>query len=283
MTKVLVTGVNGYLGPHVVEKLLAKKCLVFGVSRSFSLERSILSSQNFIPIQKDIFESSSDFYQLAGKPDACIHLAWQDGFVHNSPAHISNLSNHFIFLKKLIDSGLKSLAVLGSMHEIGYWEGKVSENTPCNPSTLYGIAKTALRESLFAYCKSKGCSVKWLRAYYIYGDEERSKNIFAKILLSEKSGQKTFPFTTGTNLYDFIDIDELAEQIACSSLQNNIDGIIECCTGRPVSLATAVEQFIERRNLDIRLKYGAFPSRPYDSPGLWGDDSKIRKILNNSN
>ena len=30
---------------------------------------------------------------------------------------------------------------MGSMHEIGYWEGAIDENTPCNPMSMYGIAK----------------------------------------------------------------------------------------------------------------------------------------------
>jgi len=37
---------------------------------------------------------------------------------------------------------------------------------------------------------------------------------------------------------------------------------------------------IKENNLDIKLEYGAFPDRPYDSPGVWGDATKIQKILN---
>lgn len=279
MVKVLVTGANGYLGPRVVEKLLGKNCNVIGVSRSICKSSPASNSQNFSFIQRDIFDPRSDFYKLAGEPDVCVHLAWQDGFSHNSPSHVLNLSNHFNFLKNLIDNGIKSIAVLGSMHEVGYWEGKISENTPCNPTTLYGISKNSLRQSLFTYAKNKRCSIKWLRAYYIYGDEERANNIFAKVLEADAKGQRIFPFTTGTNLYDFIDIKELSNQIACAALQNKIDGIIECCSGKPIQLAEAVENFISRRKLNIRLDYGAYPSRPYDSPGLWGDKSKISEIL----
>ena len=40
---------------------------------------------------------------------------------------------------------------------------------------------------------------------------------------------------------------------------------------------------IERmcKNLDIKLDYGAFPDRPYDSPCIYGDTTKINHIIAN--
>ena len=81
------------------------------------------------------------------------------------------------------------------------------------------------------------------------------------------------------NLYDFIDVDELANMIVAASVQDEINGIINVCTGKPMSLAERVEQFLKDKNYKIRLNYGAFPDRPYDSPGTWGDPAKINKIL----
>lgn len=92
---------------------------------------------------------------------------------------------------------------------------------------------------------------------------------------------KTFPFTSGSNLYDFIDVDELANMIVAASVQEEINGIINVCTGKPMSLADRVEQFLRDKNYKIKLDYGAFPDRPYDSPGTWGDLTKINRILAN--
>ena len=39
------------------------------------------------------------------------------------------------------------------------------------------------------------------------------------------------------------------------------------------------EKFIRERGLDITLCYGAYPDRVYDSPAIWGDNAKIRRIL----
>ena len=84
---------------------------------------------------------------------------------------------------------------------------------------------------------------------------------------------------TAPRSYDFISIQELAYQIAAAVSQDEIDGIINICSGEPMSLADRVEAYIRDNDLDITLEYGAFPDRPYDSPGVWGDATKIRQIL----
>ena len=42
-----------------------------------------------------------------------------------------------------------------------------------------------------------------------------------------------------------------------------------------------VEQFIADNKLSIQLDYGAYPERPYDSPCIYGDTTKIDQIMNN--
>ena len=51
-----------------------------------------------------------------------------------------------------------------------------------------------------------------------------------------------------------------------------------------MALKDKVEHFIqEERGLKIKLKYGAFPERPYDSKIIYGDDTKIRTIIDKKN
>lgn len=274
MRKVLVTGANGYIGRHVVKELLDRGYIVDACDIRFD---GIDKRANKIDIP--IFNRSIDIYNELSRPDICIHLAWRDGFIHNSEFHMSDLSDHYIFLSNMIKGGLKQLSVMGTMHEVGYWEGAIDENTPTNPFSMYGIAKNALRKSVELMVKDNDVIVHWLRAYYIIGDDLKSNSIFKKICSMEKEGRKTFPFTTGKNKYDFITVDELSKQIVAASTQEEITGIINCCSGNPVSLADKVEEFIKEKGFKIRPEYGAFPDRPYDSPGVWGDIRKINKIL----
>ena len=71
----------------------------------------------------------------------------------------------------------------------------------------------------------------------------------------------------------------VANMIVAASVQEEINGIINVCTGQPRTLADRVEQFLRDKNYKIKLDYGVFPDRPYDSPGTWGDATKIKQIL----
>ena len=75
----------------------------------------------------------------------------------------------------------------------------------------------------------------------------------------------------------------MARQISACVMQREVAGIINCCSGEPISLADKVESFIKEHGFDIKLDYGAFPDRAYDSPAVWGDAEKIQKILQNIN
>ena len=101
-------------------------------------------------------------------------------------------------------------------------------------------------------------------------------------LLANKEGKEEFPFTMGQNQYDFIDYNCFVKQVAASICQSRINGIINICSGHPEKLADRVERFIKENNFNIKLKYGAFPDRPYDSKAIWGDNSKINKIMEES-
>lgn len=271
--KILVTGANGYIGSKVVKQLCDLKVDV--IATDFSNEH-IDTRATFT--KANIFEENPNWLEFFGNPDVCLDMAWRDGFVHNSDKHMGDLSGHFNFAKNLIDNGLKQYASMGSMHEVGYWEGAIDENTPCNPLSQYGIAKNALRKSLELYCSQKGCKFQWLRGYYIFGDDAFGNSIFCKIRKAVLEGKDTFPFTTGKNKFDFIHIDDLAKQISLCVIQDHVLGIINCCSGKPVSLAEQIEWYISYNKLPIKLDYGKFPDRPYDSPCIYGDSTKIEEV-----
>ena len=179
----------------------------------------------------------------------------------------------------MAESGVKKVAVLGTMHEIGFFEGSINENTPCHPMSLYGIGKDALRNVVQLLSEQYGFIFQWLRGYYIVGNSQFGNSIFSKITAAVQEGKKEFPFTTGQNQYDFIDYDDFCNQVAAAVIQDRINGIINICSGKPEKLADRVERFIKENDYDIKLKYGAFPDRPYDSKAVWADDTKIRQIL----
>ena len=133
------------------------------------------------------------------------------------------------------------------------------------------------------YVSNKEVNFYWLRGFYIIGDDMRSNSIFGKIMRKIKAGEKTFPLNSGKIKYDFISLDDLCTQILATSVQGEVNGIINMCSGKPVPLGERVEQFISDNSLDISLEYNVFPDRPYDSPIIYGDASKIKAIIDKSN
>ena len=274
MKTILVTGAAGYIGRHVVKTALDMGHRVIAADFAF---KGVDERAEFCDVP--LFSGDKNIYKALGSPDVCIHLAWRDGFRHNASSHMKDLSSHVVFCNNMAAGGLPLLTVMGTMHEVGYWEGAITADTPCAPQSQYGIAKNALRQSLMLSLPAAGCRLHWLRAYYITGDEAHGSSIFAKITQAELDGKETFPFTSGQNRYDFIDVDRLAQMIVAASVQDQVNGIINVCTGQPRTLADRVEQFLRDKHYKIRLDYGAYPDRPYDSPGVWGDPARINEIL----
>lgn len=197
--RILVTGANGYLGQGIVKAIIESGNKV--IATDFKLDNVDTRATK---IECDIF-SIEDPYEYFEKPDALLHLAWRDGFIHYSDAHIVDFPKHYELIKKMAESGLKHIAVMGSMHEIGFFEGSINEKTPCHPTTPYGIAKNALRELTEMICKQNNIVFQWLRGYYIVGNSKYGSSIFSKITAAVEEGKKEFPFTLGQNQYDFID------------------------------------------------------------------------------
>lgn len=273
--KILVTGANGYLGQGIVKKLLDKNIEVIAADIGCENidKRAIKKECNIFSIE--------NVYNYFEKPDVLLHLAWRNGFIHNDISHIDDFPIHYKFISDFVNSGVKKVAVMGTMHEVGFFEGSIKDDTPTNPESLYGISKNALRLATKLICKNKNIKYQWLRGFYIVGNGDFGSSIFSKITRAEKNNEKLFPFTSGLNQWDFLDYNDFCEQVTLAICQDEIDGIINICSGFPQKLSDRVEKYIKDNNYAIKLDYGKFPDRPYDSKAVWGDDTKIKKIVNN--
>lgn len=270
--KILVTGANGYLGRGVVKALLDSGSDVIAADRATNGVDPRAARADC-----DLFAVQNPYNEL-GRPEALLHLAWKDGFVHNSPAHMSMLPAHMEFVERMAKSGVKMISVMGTMHEVGFFEGCIRETTPCMPTTRYGIAKDALRRFTKLVCEENGTLFQWLRGFYIVGNSPSGASVFSRIAAAEARGDAEFPFTSGKNQYDFLDYPRFCEMTAAAAGQTEIRGIINICSGFPEKLRDRAERFIKENGYRIRLAYGRYPDRKYDSKAVWGDDEKISAI-----
>lgn len=270
--RIMVSGADGYIGKGVVSQLLDAGYKVVAMG----LYSCGLKHDNLEEHVGDVF--SYDF-QSSENPDVLLHLAWRNGFSHNDISHLEDLSKHYLFIKAALEAGVKRIVVMGSMHEVGYHEGAVDENTSCNPTTPYGVAKNALRQLTGELCRQHGAQMQWLRGFYLVSNDGRGCSIFSKIVTAEREGKDEFPFTSGRCKYDFLPYEEFCRQVVAVVEQDEVSGIINICSGEPVALGDYIERFIFENGFSIRLGYGKYPDRPYDSPAIWGDATKIRTIL----
>lgn len=262
--KYVVTGGFGYIGRHVVGHLRAMGNEVLPVGRRRTGGDVV-----------DILEADASIYQRLGSPDVCIHMAWQDSFAHNSSSHLERLAAHQNFVVKMLRGGCRHFVGIGSMHEVGGFFGAIQEDTPTNPTTAYGIAKDHFRRVLALVAREEGATSQWLRCFYVVGDDARNNSLFTKLLAADAAKAETFPMNSGENLFDFVRVEELGRQIAEVSSQTAVAGVINCCSGVPISLKTKVLDFIAEHQLRIKPVWGQFPARPYESKAIWGDVTKL--------
>lgn len=132
--KILVKGANGYLGRGIIKSILdsGNQVIASDFITDYIDSRAKVMECNLF----DINNPYNYFEQL----DEMFNSARREGFVHYSNAHIEDLPKHHEFLKSLAEAGIKQFVVMGSMHEIRLFEGSINENTPCKPTTPYGIA-----------------------------------------------------------------------------------------------------------------------------------------------
>lgn len=274
--KILVTGANGYLGQGIVRELLNMGHIVVATDKScVNIDtRAHIYICNLFDI-----ENPFEYFE---KPDILLHLSWKDGFNHNSKSHLEELSKHILFIEKMCKSKIKKVVVMGSMHEIGLYDGCIDENTPCNPLSMYGIAKNTLRQVTSLITKEYLVKFQWLRGYYIIGNVNFGSSIFSKIYRAAQNGEKEFPFTTGQNRYDFLSYEKFCNYVAITILQDKVLGIINISSGKSEKIADIVENFIKENNLNIKLKYGVFKERPYDSKEVWGSNKLLNEVIKNA-
>lgn len=277
--KVLITGANGYIGSHFANHLI--QLPQFQVVATDILNTNLKKEIPFIPCDLAKICKDEKLFQLLGKPDICVHLAWRDGFEHNKISHLEDLPMHFNFLKNLIDHGVAHIVIAGSFREYGKVNGRTNPDNIIIPENLYCLSKLTLKRALEIYIHDKNVCLQWIRPFTVYGDDETNHSLMSKIIGWEKEGRESFPFTNGDEQYDYIHISELCKQLTAIISQKEVDGIIDCCSGKATRLGDKIEEFIQERNMKIKPRYGAFPTREYDSPIIIGNDTKIRKIMAN--
>lgn len=279
--KVLVTGATGFIGNYVTRELLKNNCEVIATSSHEDKAKSFPWFNSVKYIQFDLAQVDSvNYYDLFERPEKIIHLAWEGLPNYSSLFHIEeNLFRHYSFLKNLISYGARDITVTGTCFEYGLQEGKLNEDLPCLPANPYAIAKDSLRKFLEQLQKNIPFSLKWARLFYMYGEGQNANAILPQLNKALNENAAEFNMSAGDQQRDYLPVEKVAEYILKIAAQKEVDGVINCCSGIPITINKLVENFIEERRQNIKLNKGFYPYPQHEPMHFWGDNEKLNGII----
>ncbi|SEH04193.1 NAD-dependent epimerase/dehydratase family protein [Candidatus Venteria ishoeyi] len=276
--KIAIIGASGFIGRHLVPFLLDTNLELILAARN--IHKLANDSLQYQCVEFDL-QHTDNAYQRLGEPDILLDLAWGHLSNYRSLHHIEvELPAHYRFIKHMVAAGVQSIVVTGTCFEYGMQEGVLTENLHTQPDNPYGYAKDALYKQL-AFLKQKyDFKLTWLRLFYLHGQDQAPNTLYSQLRKVEAEKQAVFNMSGGEQLRDYLAVDEAAQYISQLIGKNKDMGIVNICSGQPVSVRRLVETWLVENNWDIRLNLGYYPYPDYEPMAFWGCAKKMRGILN---
>lgn len=278
--KILVTGATGFIGRHLIPELIAGGNEVIALGLEDRKTLSFPWQDKVRYIQYDLSENSADCYDRFHRPERLIHLCWAGLPNYKELFHIEkNLFESYFFIKQLVLGGVKDVTVLGTCFEYGLQEGCLSEDADTRPVNPYGLAKDCLRKFLQELNLKHPFNFKWVRLFYLYGAGQNKNSILELLKQALDNNDEVFNMSGGEQERDYLPVEKVAEYIAKISLKDDFSGIVNCCSGRPVSIRSLVEKYLRENHKSIKLNLGYYPYPDYEPMAFWGNNNKLRKLI----
>lgn len=276
--KVAVTGAIGFIGRHVVRQFEKRGVSPTLVCRPGSAIPDNLSRDRVVWL--DIANPSVDAYERLGRPQILVHLAWGGLPNYSSPHHVEHeLPVHRSFLEGLLTAGLRAVTVTGTCFEYGMQLGALTEDLPTMPITAYGTAKDELRMQLERLRMGRSFNLTWARLFYLYGEGQAPGSLLPQLEDAIARGDAVFNMSGGEQLRDYLPVEAAAGYLVELAMNGRDNGVVNVCSGRPVSVRDLVEDVVARHGSSIKLNLGYFPYPDHEPMAFWGDRTKLDQCL----
>ncbi|MDR3641703.1 MAG: NAD-dependent epimerase/dehydratase family protein [Humidesulfovibrio sp.] len=276
----LVTGATGFIGAHVVRALLARGCAVTAVFRDEARARAQDWFGRVTLLRADVEAATPEQLSMMAKHGRILHLAWGHLNSFKAEAHVTEVfPKHFEFLRQLVARGAKHLLVAGTCLEYGLQSGALREDLPASPVTAYGQGKDMLRRALEPLCQARGTRLTWARLFYMHGPGQSEKSLLSQLDRAINSGAPEFNMSGGMQLRDYLPVEEVAEILVRLAEPGLGFGVVNCASGKPVSVLNLVQSHLRGRGADLLLNLGHYPYPDYEPMEFWGDTTKLAAAL----
>lgn len=281
--KALVTGGCGFIGSHMVDKLLAEKYEVIVLDnlttgRLENLEHQA-GNNNLTIIEKDI-RSLEENDPAFDKVDYVFHFAALADIVPSiqNPAayYTSNVDGTFRVLQAARRAGVKKLVYAASSSCYGIPDKyPTDEKAEIRPQYPYALTKNLGEQLVLHWGQVYNLPVIALRLFNVYGTRSRTSGTYGAVFgvfLAQKLSNK--PFTVvgdGRQTRDFTYVTDVVEAFYCAAQSNISNEIFNVGSGGTYSVNKLVEL------LGGEVTY--IPRRPGEPDCTFADTVKIRAKL----
>lgn len=285
MKSAIVTGANGFIGSALCHTLIDHGISVTAVLRNEMSNISRLSGLdiNIVYCNSGDILSLPDGYRKEDiEYDCFFALAW-DGVSGKKRADYKMQLNN---VKMMLDSvivaqqmGCKRFVGVGSLAENDVMAYSGEDGSTPNAVSCYGAAKVSAHFMTKAECNYCGIEHLWVQLANCYGKGDKSTN-FINLVIDILMTGKPADFTNGEQLYDFVNIEDVAEALFCIGNNGVNNHNYYVGSGSPRPLKEYIKIIRDIINPKLPLNLGAIPYHGISAPLETFSCEKVYKDTN---
>jgi nucleoside-diphosphate-sugar epimerase len=278
---VLLTGASGFIGSHVVRRLLAD-----GHHEVAVLLRPSSDTWRIADCPGQVRQIEGDLNRLAAvakdvtafAPEAVAHLAWfgVSSAHRNDPRQVGNINATVELVELARQVGASHWVGIGSQAEYGPRGEPIDEDAPTRPTTLYGITKLSAGLLARQLCAAAGLRAAWLRIFSTYGPSDNPAWMIPYLIRKLLRGERP-ALTAGEQLWDYLYVDDAAEAVCHAILTPGAEGVFNLGSGRPATIRGIVERVRDRIDPRLPLGFGEVAYRPDQVMRLEANATRLRE------
>jgi len=284
-----VTGGLGFIGSHLVESLSKKNHKIMVLTKTLSKRSNIQKSIKKIDIKKIDITNFGKVGKIieSFKPDVIIHLAGNTSHSISFEKPLqdvdSNTKTTLFLLEKIKNLNLSCKFILGSTFIVIGKPKKlpVTENTPCNPTTIYGTNRLASEHLCKIYHQVYGINTNIFRITNSYGPREQiipNKNAVNFLIHQAFKNKKINIYNNGKFFRDLIYVDDVIDGINIILKKGKPGELYWISSGKKLwfkKLAILLQKFTNCKiNYPLTPKY----TKKVDVGNFVVDNSKLKKL-----